>query len=125
MKDKIDSTLKLIDESNKSFILHPSSFILTDEGNKSFIFHPLSFILTDEGNQSFILHPLSFILKVLCKSSHFVWNSKINRIIRTIFRTNKTIFLPLPFFSRGSERGSVRCTPPVRVRRRPRLLRLH
>ena len=66
---------------------------------------------------SFILNPLSS--KVLCKSSHFVWNSKINRIIRTIFRTNKTVFLPPPFFSRGSERGSVRCTPPSGVRRRP------
>ena len=38
MKDKIDSTLKLIDEGNKSFIFHPLSFIL----------HPLSFILTDD-----------------------------------------------------------------------------
>ena len=28
MKDKIDSTLKLIDEGNKSFIFHPLSFIL-------------------------------------------------------------------------------------------------
>ena len=28
MKDEIDSTLKLIDESNKSFILNPLSFVL-------------------------------------------------------------------------------------------------
>ena len=27
-----------------------------------------------------------------CKSSHFVWNDKINITIRTVFRTNKTIF---------------------------------
>ena len=31
MKDKIDSTLKLIDESNKSFILKPISFVVKND----------------------------------------------------------------------------------------------
>ena len=42
MKDYIESTLKLIDEGNKSFILHPLSFIPTDEGNTSFILYLLA-----------------------------------------------------------------------------------
>ena len=85
------------------------------------------------------------IKKFACKSSHFVWNSKINRIIRTIFRTNKTVFLPPPFFFKGGvreglsgvrRRPGTQASPPafsrrcgrqaapsvVRVRRRPRLL---
>ena len=53
------------------------------------------------------------IKKFACKSSHFVWNSKINRIIRTIFRTNKTVFLPPPFFQGGVREGL------SGVRRRP------
>ena len=83
------------------------------------------------------------IKKFACKSSHFVWNSKINRIIRTIFRTNKTVFLPPPFqggvregLSGVRRRPGTQASPPafsrrcglqaapsvVWVRRRPRLL---
>ena len=78
----------LIDDTNKSFILHPSSFILHGKGLAVLLSAILSLlfcykikpipismssgkILIDDTNKSFILHPSSFILKHILRILHF------------------------------------------------------